>query len=443
MSQTTSHLRPDRPTVSAASAELLSGVGFVVMAGNLLLIGLLAAFIGWAAWATVDEVTVGEGRVIPSQKVQIVQNLEGGIIKKLYVRDGTIVKRGDLLVQIDSTSLGSDLRKDEEKIAGLRARSARLKAETNLTPLTFDDALVASHPNLVRQERQLFESRRRELTSALDALRQITIQRRQQIIEAESKSSTLTRTLRLAKSEMALTAPLVAQGAASKIEVIRLKGKISELEGELEAATLSLPRLRAAIAEAESQINERRSIYQSKALADLTKNSVELAALLQASQSQQDKVDRTDVRAPANGIVKRLLVNTIGQVVRPGADIAEIVPVDDTLLVEAKIRPQDIAFVHAGQNAVVKLSAYDYSIYGGLDAKLERISPDAITTDKGETYYLVEVRTNTAYLETDGDKLPIMPGMLASVDLMTGQKTVLQYLVKPFVRMRAEALRER
>jgi len=236
---------------------------------------------------------------------------------------------------------------------------------------------------------------------------------------------------------------LVSHGAAAKVDVMHLKAKISELSGSVEGSKLAVPRLRAAIAEAESERSQHSANFRAEALKELNQIDVEIATRAEGIKSEADKVARTDLRAPVRGLVQSLHVSTIGQVVKPGQDIVEIVPVDDTLLIEARVATRDVAFLKPDQEANVKISAYEYAMYGTLKGRLERISPDAVSTEKGESYYVILLRTDRAYLEKDGRHLPIIPGMAAEVDMLTGQHTVLQYLIRPFTRLRSEALRER
>ncbi|MEL6420826.1 MAG: HlyD family type I secretion periplasmic adaptor subunit [Pseudomonadota bacterium] len=429
--------------VTSISGDVLRGVSRVVVTANVAMIAVVGAFVGWAAWAHVDEVTIGEGKVIPSSKIQVVQSLEGGIIREIGVREGALVEKGQLLVRIDPMSVGAKDEEQKQKIAGLSAKRARLLGEVNEREPLFDLALSQSHRQLVEHERRQFASRAQQMQGSLSALRHQIVQRRQQIAETNATIAALERTLSSVREELKIIMPLVVEGAVSRVDVIRLEGREAELAGQLETARLTLPRFGAAIAEAESQMQQEAARFRTEALEELNAVTVELATLRESNRAQVSKVQRTELRAPERGLVKHVHVTTRGQVVKPGVDIVEIVPLDDTLLIETKIRPQDVAFLYPGQPATVKITAYDYTLFGSLKGKLERISADAIETEKGETFYLAQVRTDMAQLESGGKTYPIIPGMVAAVDLLTGQKTVLQYLVKPFTRMRSEAFRER
>jgi membrane fusion protein, adhesin transport system len=401
------------------------------------------AAIGWAAFAHVEEVTRGQGRVIPARKIQNVQNLEGGIVREVLVREGSLVREGQIIARIDPTIAGSSLGEAREKMASLEAMVARLEAEVESKPLSFPPALAASRPDITASQRDHYETRRREFNAAVSGLELVEQQRGHEILELEAKIATLSRSLVLVQEELQLIRGLEKTRAASRSELIAIEGKANDTAGALKAAELALPRARAAQAEVRDKRLEKVAAFQGESMQRLASARTELAALSQSSRGSEDKLARTTIRSPANGIVKSVSVTTPGQVVQPGHNLVEIVPLDDTLLIEAQVRPQDIAFLRPGQPALVKLSAYDFSIYGGLKATLEQIGADSITTDKGETYYLVRVRTEKSSLQHGQDTLPIIPGMVADVDVITGSKTVLAYMTKPLTRLRQNALRER
>lgn len=403
----------------------------------------IGLFVFWANWATLDEVTRGEGRVVPASKIQKVQNLEGGIVREILTRDGALVKKGQVILRIDSTGFGSTVAERREQLVAMRATIIRLRAEVANKPLKYPADFARARPDLVRREMALYQSRQRESKAALNSLRQQLRQREQEIAETRSRITHAEKGLKLAKEELELTKPLVRRGLTSKVQYIQLQTRVNELDEKLSAAKLALPRLMAARNEAERRIDERRSGDRSKALTQLNEVEARAAALTKAVEADQDKVNRTLVRAPVSGIVKEVKVSTVGQVVKPGDDLVEIVPLNDTLLIEAQIRPSDIAFLHAGQKAVVKITAYDFTIYGTLPGTVERIGADTVTNDRGESFYKILVRTKRSYLLSGKRKLNIIPGMIAQVDVLTGEKTVLEYLIKPLTRLRHEALRER
>jgi adhesin transport system membrane fusion protein len=322
-------------------------------------------------------------------------------------------------------------------------KAARLEAELAGRPLAFTPELERENAQLAANERALYAARRQELDAKREILAQQLAQRRQELAEHQAKQARLRESLALAQREHAMTAPLAPKGIVSEVEVLRLEREVGRIGLDLESVTLALPRVEASIAEAARRIDDHQAGYRSAVGAELSQVRAELARASEALPALADRVSRTELKAPADGLVKRLKVNTIGGVVPPGSDVLEIVPMDDTLLVEARIRPEDIAFVRVGQRATVKLSAYDYSIYGGLAGTLEHVSADSIEADRGAVYFLVRVRTDQAHLQHGGKRLPVIPGMTASVDVLTGKRTVLEYLLKPVNRARDRAFTER
>lgn len=428
---------------TAISADLLAPPSKRLTNLMLAMIGLVAAFMLWAMLAVLQEVTSAEGRVVPASKIQLVQNLEGGIVREVLVREGSLVKEGDIVVRIDPTQAGSSLGEASEKLIGLDILMARLRAEIEGKPLELSAELAEKRPDQAARERELFEARKASLHSSLSTLELQERQRSQETVELEAKLVTLKKALALTREEWTLMQPLAASKAASRSELLAIETKVNDTDGAVTAAELALPRLRDAIKEARDRRQEKLSAFRSEALQQLSTAQIERASLEQASRSSVDKLERTTVRAPVAGVVKTIHVTTPGQVVQPGSDLVEIVPMNDTLLIEARVRPQDIAFLRPGQDAVVKLTAYDFSIYGGLKGTVDQIGADSITTDKGETYYLIRVKTSRGTLSHNGKPLPVIPGMVANVDIITGAKTVFAYLIKPMTKLRNEAMRER
>ena len=413
----------------------------------LLLFGIVAFFVVgyiWADNAMLDEVTRGNGKVIPSSQVQIIQNLEGGILQQLMVAEGDIVEKGQILLRIDDTGYASRAGEIESNYLNLMGRIARLEAEANGGALTFPAELLAERKDISVREQNLYNARQAELQSQIQILRQQAQQRSQEIQEINGRLKQLQTGLELANEEMDITEPLVVKGIVPKVQSLKLRREINDLKGQISASQLSLPRVEGALKEANQRIEEKILSFKSQASQELGQTRAEYEAARQAILGVKDRVARTDVRSPVAGEVKDLKIQTIGGVVKPGQDIIEIVPIEDSLLVEAHIRPADIAFLRPGQDATVKITAYDYSIYGGLPAKLQRISADTITDEKtGESFYQITVRTDQNYLERGQNKYPIIPGMVASVDILTGHKTVLDYILKPILKTRNMALRER
>lgn len=402
----------------------------------------ITAMIAWAAFAKIDEFTRGEGRVIPSQSVQLVQNLEGGIVAEVFVREGQLVKRGQALVRMDDLRFTASLRETELSLTQLQAKAARLKAEAE--GISFpEEALKELSSDIVTVEKDLYFARQQELISSNQVIRKQISQKLQELSESKAKAKQLERSYNLLKSELDLTEPLVSQGAVSEVELLRLRRQVNDLAGELEATRLSIPRIEAALAELEQKLTAADSAFRSKAQAEFNEVRGELSRLRESSQAIVDQVDRTLVRSPVAGTVKQLFVRTLGGVVQPGMDLLAIVPSEDTLLIETRIRPADIAFLHPGQKAMVKFTAYDFAIHGGLEGEVVNISPDTILNEEDESFYLVQIETSSSFLGTSSDPLPIIPGMTVNVDILTGKKTVLDYILKPIFKTKQLALRER
>ncbi|MDA0261798.1 MAG: HlyD family type I secretion periplasmic adaptor subunit, partial [Proteobacteria bacterium] len=396
---------------------------------NLLLFTIVLAFaaaIFWASRAPLDEVTVGTGRVIPSSQIQVVQNLEGGILSEILIREGEIVKVGQTLLRIDDTGAASTFRENRARTLSLEAQIARLKAEIDGGEPKFSSTLEGSAPTIAR-ERALFRARRAELDSSISILRRQEEQRQQEIVEVQSKVKQLETRMTLANQELGIIEPMVKKGVTSRVELLRLQRQVAGLNGELHGAKLSIPRIRSALSETRRRIEERRATFRKEAQIELNESAVRLNILKEAMTAVADRVRRTEVKSPVFGTIKQLKINTIGGVIRPGMDLLEIVPLEDNLLIEAQVRPSDIAFLRPGQAAKVKITAYDFAQYGSLEAKLEHISADTIIDEKGESYYQIRVRTDRSYLGKTERPLPIIPGMVAQVDILTGKKTVLDY----------------
>ncbi len=421
----------DRSTPSKARAMLWLTVLFI------------AASVFWASQAELDEVTKGSGKVIPSRQIQVIQNLEGGIVSEIMVREGQIVDPGQVLLRIDDTRFSSTYRERKVSRSALEAKLARLRAEAEGKPFTPPEALASQSPAAVERERALYTSHQQQLAAQVEVFQQQEVQKRQELRELRARLSGLRANQKLLRSELEMTRPLVAKGAVSEVEVLRLERKAIEVRTEIDATRLAVPRVEASLEEIGSRIESVEVAFRNKAREELNAVASELAGMSESTVAMEDRVNRTLVRAPVHGTVKRLLINTVGGVVQPGSDLVEIVPLEDTLLVEAQIRPGDIGFLRPGLHATVKITAYDFLIYGGLEAELEHISADTILDDRGDSYYLIRVRTQKNSLGTDSELLQIIPGMLAQVDIMTGKKTVLHYLMKPVLRARVEALRER
>jgi len=403
----------------------------------------VAAFLLWAKFAVLDEVTRGDGKIVPSSKTQVIQNLEGGIVSQIMVREGDIVQPGDILVRIDNVSARANFRDTRSQYLALQAGTARLEAELNGTDIVFPEELKSGAPDLVNNEVALYEARKAQLGAQKQVLESQAAQRRQEINELTSRRSQTRDNLALARQEREIMEPLVRKNLAPKVDLLRIEREISDLEGELKTISYSLPRLQTAVKEAEQRVSELMLTTKAEISNELNQKRTEMSSIAELLTAGEDRVTRTEVRSPVRGTIKQIMHNTVGGVIQPGQDIMEIVPLDDTLLVEARIRPADIAFLRPGQEATIKVTAYDFSIYGGLKASLERISADTIKDENDESFYRTYLRTERNTLRYRDEELPIIPGMTTSVEILTGEKTVLDYLLKPILKARDRALKER
>jgi adhesin transport system membrane fusion protein len=401
-------------------------------------------FIVWAMLAKLDEVTRGQGKVIPSGDTQTVQNLEGGIVKEILTSSGAIVNKGDILVRIDDTGFASTLGERRARIYTLMAAVARLDAELEDEKPKWPAEVVSKAPQIIGSENTLYLSRKEEIQSAVEILTRQLEQKQQELREVKTKSGQASRSYTILNEELQMTIPLEEKGVVSKVDILRLKRQVNDLRGEMDAAKHAVPRAEAAIKEARQRVEEAVARKRTEALTELTEKKDELGRLQEAVKAVEDQVDRTTVRSPVHGTIKRVLVNTVGQVIQPGMDIVEVVPIEENLVVEARIRPQDVAFLRPNQKSRVKITAYDPSVYGSLEARLIQIAADTVQDEKtGEPFYEIQVRTDKGYLGTEEKPLPIMPGMVATVEILTGKKTVWNYMMKPFNKMRQNALSER
>ncbi|WP_346799185.1 HlyD family type I secretion periplasmic adaptor subunit [Halomonas sp. Bachu 37] len=401
----------------------------------------ILALIVWASFAEVDEVTRGAGRVIPASQLQRIQSFDGGVVQGISVREGQLVEAGQVLMSIDPTRFVSSFRENRAQALALEARAERLRALIADDLFSPSEELLAEAPGVVAQEREVYDSRREELQEQRNILEDRINQRQQELREAQAKLDAARRETGMAQQELNLTRPLLESGAVSEVEVLRLERDVSRARGEREQAAAQVSRLESTVEEARTQLRELGIERQSEWRNELAQVLGDINALDASGTGLEDRVRLAEIRSPVDGVIQRLNINTIGGVVQPGQEVLEIIPSDDQLLVEARIAPQDIAFLHPGQPATIKLTAYDYAIYGGLQAELDHISADTITDDDDNTFYLVRVRT----LENEkvGDKLSVIPGMTAQVDIMTGKRTVMQFLLKPVLRAWRDSMGER
>lgn len=400
----------------------------------------LLVMVIWAAFAQIDEVTRGEARVVPTSQVQIIQSVDGGVVEALLVHEGQIVEAGQLMLRVDPTRFVSNMLESRVGQLAMQAKVLRLEALTRGTAFNPPAELMRDAPDVVAQEMRLYESRRAEINAQTFISQNQLVQRQQELNEVRARREQAVRSLELMTKEINATRPMIATGAVSEVEVLRLERQVASLRGDSEQATAQISRVQSSILEATRKIEEVQLTSRNQMSAELSDTMSKLASLSQGGLALQDKVKHADIKSPVRGTVKRLLVNTVGAVVQPGKEVVEVVPLDDTLILEVQITPKDIGFLRPGQEATVKFSAYDFSIYGGLTADVFNIGADSVLDEKGNAFYHVRVRTRKSSL---GPNLPVIPGMVAQVDILTGKKTVLSYLLKPVLRAKSNAMTER
>lgn len=402
---------------------------------------MLGALVVWAYFARIEEVTTGDGRVIPSSQIQIVESLEGGLVAEIFVREGDVVDVGEPLIRIDDTDFAANLGELEEQRNALVIRARRLEAEAHGELLVLDES-DAGRPASAR-ELALFNARQIALKQELSVIEQQLSQRKLEKVDLETRLVSEQLSSELLNEELQSARKLSEAGAYPKMDLLRLEREAQGGKLEVELLNASIPRSEAAITEASARLESAVLGFRAKAHEDLTQTLNELTILDETIKSASDKVNRTVLRAPVRGIINKFSVATIGAVVSPGENISELVPLDDTLLIETQIRPQDVAFLFPGQAARVRVTAYDYTVYGDIPGVVERIGADTITNEEGNTFYRVILRTDRNWLGSESNPLPIIPGMVVSASILTGDKTVLDYLLKPIIKARSEALRER
>lgn len=400
------------------------------------------ALLVWSAFAPIDEITRGEGKVIPASQLQIVQSTDGGVVRELFVREGDKVSAGDLLVRIDPTRFQASFQESEVRIFALQAKVERLLALINNKPWQPEssDALSAQELGVLAREQAFYNESRNEYRQRVNVAREQLSQQQRTLEQVNAKKRAARQAVGLSSRELSATRPLLDTGAVSPVEILHLERDLAAASGELRQAEAEVGRQQAAIEEAEARIAEIEHAARNRWRSDLSDASAELASLREGAVALADRVKSSELYSPVNGTVQRVLYKTPGGVVAQGDPVIEIVPADDRLLVEAKIAPRDIAFLRPGLPAMIKLHAYDFSIYGGIPARVELISPDTITDQRDNTYYLVRAITDEKALS---DALEVIPGMTAQLDIITGERTVLSYLLKPILRAKANALGER
>ena len=419
-------------------AAPISNILFWVCGSFLLVLFLLASVV------RIDEVTSGMGKVIPSSNVQILQNLDGGIVAEIVVSEGDVVQKNQPLVRIDSTGFASSYAEKQSRITFLQAEIARLDGHINNYSPDFPENLVKTMPKLIADQKDLFASQEKELEESRDVFIQQINQRQQDLNEANERLLSAERGYELISQELQMSEAMAKKGVIPEMNLLQVRRQANDIQSDLSSARLDVPRAQAALEEAQARLNEYRAKARRELMDQKSEKEDELARLQENIVAVRDKVERSIIRAPVTGTVSRVLVNTIGGVLQPGEDVIELIPAQEKLLIEARIRPQDIAFLRPQQEAMVKITAYDYSIYGGLKGHLTTIGSNTVVDEDGQAYYPVKVRTEKGALKaSDGRLLPIIPGMVANVDILTGKRTVLNYLLKPYYKVRDNALRER
>jgi adhesin transport system membrane fusion protein len=425
------------------------------------MIAFFIAASAWASWAEIDQVTRGQGKVVPSSQVQVIQNLEGGLVKQILVREGEQVQKGQQLILIDDTRFRSDFREREQQVANLTANVLQLSAtlssvtidedfsENNwensvridYNKLAFPPLLKDTQPELVARQRAEYQQDLDNLRNQISVMTQQVKQKQQELIEIQARIKNLRQSYDFANKELEITKPLADEGVVPRIELLKLQRQVNDTRRELTSSELKVPVLRSNIREAMLSRIDTAQKFRSQQQQELNQIQDKLSSMTESAVGLEDRVNRTVVVSPVTGTVKTLNVNTVGGVIQPGMDIVEIVPTEDTLLVEAQIAPQDIAFLRPDLHAIVKFSAYDFTKYGGLEGTLEHISADTTQDEEGNSFYLVRVRTTETSFGHD-ENLPIIPGMTASIDIITGKRTVMEYLLEPILRAKTNALRE-
>ncbi|MCT9812909.1 HlyD family type I secretion periplasmic adaptor subunit [Acidovorax sp. Be4] len=432
-----------QPSDLQADAQWATGQQQARGSRLLLWASLLAvlALLVWASVGHIDEVVRGQGKVVPSRQVQVVQSLDGGIVEKILIRPGEHVEVGQVLLRIDPTRYSSSLGENKAELLSLKAKAARLEALATGQNFQVSPEVMAAAPQLMEMERRVWEARTQELNTTLNIARDQLRQRQQELRETQANREQAASSCSLTTEELTMTRPLLKSGAVSDVDLLRLQRDVGRFCGEAKAASAQMGRIHAAIQEAERKIQESEQNTRNLARVELSETRAKLSTLEQGQLALADRVKLAEVRSPVRGTVSTLMANSVGGVVQPGKDILDIVPTDDSLLLEVQVSPRDIGFLHFGQKAEVKFTAYDFSIYGGLRGNLEQIGANTITDEKGNSFYIVKVRTDRTHV--GDDSRPIIPGMQAEVHILTGQRTLMQYLLKPISRAKSNALTER
>ncbi len=402
----------------------------------------LVIFIAWASFSELDQTARGLGQVIPSQRIQQIQNLEGGIVQEISVQEGQLVEKDEVVMRIDNEAAGSQYRENLIRSIEYEASIARLEALINNSNPIYSPQ-VLEFPELVQRQNDMLNIGKRKQESELQVLALQSDTRKREAAEQKENKKQLLQSLALIEKQRSLALAALKAKAYSELDFLEIEQKIQSINAELAALDHSIPRLEVAAIEAEERQNLRKAELEALARTELNEIQIQLLSLKELLTAGGDRVKRTEMRSPVKGIVNSILANTVGGVVAPGATVMEIVPLDDTLIIEAKFSPADIAFIYPGQKAKVRLTAYDFSIYGGIEATVENIGADTLQNQQGETFYQVKIVTSNSYRNDQNEELPIMAGMTAEVDIITGKKSIMDYLLKPLFKAQQRAFRER
>jgi adhesin transport system membrane fusion protein len=409
---------------------------------NLVLLLVIVLFV-WAYYAQVDELVRGQGKVIPSKQLQLIQNLEGGILSELFVEEGQQVQQGEVLLKLDDTQFSSKFQERRQTVLAVKANVARLRSElTGDQIIIFSTELERDAPEIIEEQRRLFFHRKAQLDASHRLIDLQIKQEIQTLAKAKFERDQARRQQNLSEKELAILRPLLTAGVVSEMEIIRAEKEALKARGDAQGLEFAMPTIETAIEELKDKQKQLRINFNADTQTELNKYLDQLAQISQTSAALEDRLDRTQVKSPVNGTVKQLMLTTLGGVVQPGMELMSIVPLEDSLLIETKVRPSDIARLYPGQKAMVKFTAYDFTIYGGLEAELVHISADSISHEGDESFYLVRVKTYQNNLGSVEKPLPIIPGMIAEVDILTGKKTLLNYLLKPILKAKQVALSE-
>ncbi|MDG4813221.1 HlyD family type I secretion periplasmic adaptor subunit [Hydrogenovibrio sp. 3SP14C1] len=420
----------EKPTVKS---QLIVWIMFLV------LIWLLV----WANYAELDKIVRGQGKVVPSTKIQVVQNLEGGIVENIFVHSGDKVQKGQVLLKLDNTQFASSYDETEAQLYDLRAQAARLSAEAFNKP--FEIRMPSGNPKveaIFEREKQLYQNQLQQLETTQQILNEKITQNRSELQEAYNQFEQLSKSYELLQQEIEIMKPLVQEGIASEVDLLKTRREATDAYSQLQTTQNSIPRLKSIINESINKKQEAQQKFRNEAQQELNIVLAKLSQLESSKTALEDRVRRTSITSPVNGTISELLVTTIGEVIQPGSDIIKIVPLDDSLVLETKISPADIGFVYPGLKAKIKFTAYDFAIYGGLDGTVEKISADTILDEEGNSFYIARIKTDKNYLGSEKNPLSLLPGMTATVDVVVGKHTILDYLIKPIIKAKDLALRE-